>query len=111
MPRCKLVTSYGAVLALIAWHGHLTVQEMAHGLGLTERLIHSIIAELEADGYLSKHRVGRVNRYHIHLDLPIGQLGFDAITIGDILRVVKVGTWEQTKALAQPSQNAGPEPE
>jgi hypothetical protein len=34
MPRCKFMTSYGAVLALIARHGHLTVREMAHRLGL-----------------------------------------------------------------------------
>jgi hypothetical protein len=45
MPAWNLITNHGAVLILLAQHGRITVRELAHRLGLTERLIHRIIAE------------------------------------------------------------------
>jgi predicted ArsR family transcriptional regulator len=65
MPAWKLITNHGAVLILLAQHGRITVRELAHRLGLTERLIHRIIAELAAEGYVSKQRVGRGNQYQL----------------------------------------------
>ena len=107
MPACKFITSHGAVLALIAQNGHLTIREMAHRLGLTERMIHNSIAVLVAHGYLSKHRVGRLNRYHLRPDVPLGQPGLDAVSLGDSLRGMQVDAREQANGLAQPSRNAG----
>jgi hypothetical protein len=110
MPACKFVTSYGAVLILIAQHHQITIREMAHRLGLTERLIHSVIAELAADGYLSRYRVGRVNQYRVHLDMPLGLPVLHEVTIGEVLQGMRAVTGEQTEVLAQPSRNSRREP-
>jgi DNA-binding MarR family transcriptional regulator len=111
MPPCKLITSEGAVLILIAHHNHITVREIAHTLGLTERLIHGIITRLVAEGYLSKRRVGRGNRYQVHLDRPLGQSALQGMTLGELLRGVQAAPRGQTEVLTQLSRNAGGETE
>jgi hypothetical protein len=109
MPAWEFVTNHGAVLILIAQHSQITVREMAHTLGLTERLIHRIIAELTTDGYLSKHRVGRVNQYRVHLDMPLRRSGLQEVRISQALQGLGVEIWGQTAALSPQSQNAGGE--
>ncbi len=44
---------------------------MAHRVGITERAVHRIVAELEEGDYLSRSRQGRRNRYEVHLDRPL----------------------------------------
>jgi winged helix-turn-helix DNA-binding protein len=105
MPAWRFVTNHGAVLVLIAQHGQITVREIAHTLGLTERLIHRIIAELTANGYLSRHRVERANQYRVHLDMPLRRSGLQEVRIGQALQGMGVTTGEQTAVLGQQSQN------
>jgi DNA-binding Lrp family transcriptional regulator len=111
MPAWRFITNHAAVLILIAQHGQITVREMAHTLGLTERLIHRIIAELTADGYLPKRRVGRVNQYRVHLDMPLRRPVLQEVTIGEALQGMRVATREQTDVRAWQSRNASGEPE
>ena len=63
MAEWHFITNHGAVLLLIAHRRQITAREIAEVLGLTERPVRRIIAELEAAGYLQKMRVGRVNQY------------------------------------------------
>ena len=90
MPEKKwtFITSHGAVLAFIAKHNKARGIDIALALGLTERSIRRIIADLEADGYISKKREGWVNRYEVNQELLLRrQVGRD-IMIGDILKVL-----------------------
>ncbi len=43
-----------------------TVREIAARVGVTERAVHRILAELEEAGYLTRKRDGRRNTYQIH---------------------------------------------
>ena len=63
MAEWHFITNHGAALALIMQRGQITAREIAVTLGLTERPVRRIIAELEAAGYLHKKRVGRVSHY------------------------------------------------
>jgi predicted HTH transcriptional regulator len=86
MATWTLLTNHGAVLILIARHGRITTRRMAEMLGITERLIHRIIVDLEAEGYLSKQRVGRVNHYHVHVEEPLRRSVIEDVTIGEMLQ-------------------------
>ena len=40
-------------------------------VGITERAVQHIVAQLEEAGYLSHDREGRNNHYMVHTDLPL----------------------------------------
>jgi hypothetical protein len=75
-------------------------------LELTERLIHRIIAELTADGYLSKHRVGRVNQYRVHFDMPLRRPVLQEITIGEVLQGIR--GCPRSRWMSSPSRRGTP---
>jgi predicted transcriptional regulator len=87
MPEWHFITNHGAVLVLIAQRRQITAREIAAALGLTERPVRRIIAELEAAGYLHKQRVGRVNQYEVTLDLPLRQSVHREVAVGDLLQI------------------------
>jgi DNA-binding Lrp family transcriptional regulator len=90
MPEWRFITNHGAVLLLIAQRRQITAREIAETLGLTERPIRRIIAELEAAGYLRKQRVGRMNEYEISLDLPLPQPVVRKVVVRDLFRVFEI---------------------
>jgi len=90
MSEWTFITNHGAVLALIAQSSQITAREIAETLGITERPVRRIIAELEATGYLSKQRVGRVNRYRVNLDLPLRRPESRATMVGELLGVLNL---------------------
>jgi DNA-binding Lrp family transcriptional regulator len=87
MAAWHFITNHGTVLLLIAERRQITAREIAEVLGLTERPVRRIIAELEAAGYLQKKRVGRVNHYEVALDLPLRQSVHREVAVGDLLQV------------------------
>jgi DeoR/GlpR family transcriptional regulator of sugar metabolism len=92
MATWTFLTNHGAVLILLARHSQITTRRMAEMLGITERLIHRIINDLEKDGYLSKQRVGRVNHYQVHVDKPLRRSVVEDVTVGEMLQGFGVRT-------------------
>lgn len=88
MATWTFVTNHGAVLALISEHAEITAREIAAQLGITERSVHRIIADLESEGYIRKHRVGRANRYHVNPDLPLRLPNQRDTVVGDLIKVL-----------------------
>ena len=90
MKKWTFITSHGAVLALIAKHGEIKAIEIATALGITERSVRRITADLEAKGYLHKTRNGRVNRYEVNPKLLLRHPESQDIniTIGEVLWVL-----------------------
>ena len=87
MAEWHFITNHGTVLLLIAQQRQITAREIAEALGLTERPVRRIIAELEAAGYLQKKRVGRLNHYEVVLDLPLRQHVHREVAVGDLLHI------------------------
>lgn len=78
------ITNHGLVLATIAKHPNLTAREIGDSIGVTERTAHRIIMDLEAEGYITKIKVGRQNKYKIHSDMPMKEEMGDA-AVGELL--------------------------
>lgn len=65
------LTNHAHVLLAIAKNPESRIRDLAVGVGITERAVQRIIAELEEAGYLTHDREGRRNRYELRLDKPL----------------------------------------
>jgi len=59
------------VLLLIAKEPEIRLRDVATQVGITERAVQRIIADLETGNYIERERVGRRNRYKVHRELPL----------------------------------------
>ncbi|MFM7296868.1 MAG: winged helix-turn-helix domain-containing protein [Planctomycetota bacterium] len=62
------LSNHAHVLILLAQEPDLRMREVAQRVGITERAVQRIVAELVEGGYLEARREGRRNRYRLHLD-------------------------------------------
>jgi predicted ArsR family transcriptional regulator len=72
------------VLLCLARDPDIRLRDVATLVGLTERAAQSIVADLETEGFLSRSKVGRRNRYEIHTDAPVRHHDGE-LTIGELL--------------------------
>jgi len=71
VPEWTFLTNHAHVLLCLAEQPEMVMREVAQRVGVTERAVQRIVAELEAAGYLVRYREGRRNRYQIKADLPL----------------------------------------
>jgi len=64
--RWTFLTNHGHVLLCLAQSPELRLREVAERVGVTERAVQRIVADLEEGGYLTRHRAGRQNEYEIN---------------------------------------------
>jgi len=65
------LTNHAHVLILLARDPEATMREVAETVGITERAVQRIVAELEQAGVLERSRVGRRNVYAVKADQPL----------------------------------------
>tara|TARA_B100000683_G_C12274274_1_gene467126 strand:+ start:20 stop:331 length:312 start_codon:yes stop_codon:yes gene_type:complete len=80
----NFLTNHTHVLLCLEQDASMRIRDIAAQVGITERAVQRIIAELEKDGYLERTREGRRNEYTIsrnqrlrhplEQDIHIGQL-------------------------------------
>jgi Mn-dependent DtxR family transcriptional regulator len=70
----------------------MRIRDVAAEVGITERGVQRIIAELEAAGYLERARRGRRNAYHIHGTRPMRHRIERHRKIEDLIRLVHGGS-------------------
>ncbi|TFV56313.1 ArsR family transcriptional regulator [Mycobacterium sp. PS03-16] len=79
------LTNHAHVLLCLAQGDSLTARELSLRVGITERAVQAILADLIADGYLTKSKVGRRNSYTVN---PKGRLRHpleSAHTVGELI--------------------------
>lgn len=80
----NFLTNHGRTLLLIAADPDARLRDLAEALGVTERTAYGLVADLTQDGYISKEKDGRRNRYRVRTDLPVRDVARDC-TVGDLL--------------------------
>ena len=88
MPEWTFITNHGLVLAYVSKHPQSTAREIASTVNITERTIHKIIADLEADGYIERQKVGRNNTYRVNPHLGLRHETTHDVLVGDLLKVL-----------------------
>src|SRR4030042_1623995 len=71
MAKWTFVTNHAVVLTYLAKHASITARQLALEIGITERAVRTIIADLEAEGYIVKTKEGRRVRYGVKAGLPL----------------------------------------
>ncbi len=89
--KWAFVTSHGAVLIEVARHGEATVREIAERAQLTERQAHRVLGDLIDEGYVTRERVGRRNRYRVNRSMPMRRPALADRRIGELLEVLAPG--------------------
>jgi DNA-binding transcriptional ArsR family regulator len=82
------LTNHALVLSLIANHPRITGREVAKDVGITERAVRRLIADLDAEGYLTKRRIGKGVEYSINPDLSLRHDTHREVAVGDFLRAL-----------------------
>ncbi|MFC8844920.1 helix-turn-helix transcriptional regulator [Streptomyces griseoincarnatus] len=79
------LTNHARVLLQIARDPDTRLRDIATGIGITERAVQLIVADLEAAGYLTRTRVGRRNRYTIDPTVALRHPAEADHPVGDLL--------------------------
>lgn len=70
-PTWTFLSNHAHVLLLVAQAPDIRLREVAVRVGITERAVQRIVADLEASNYIERERVGRCNRYKVRRELPL----------------------------------------
>lgn len=82
------LSNHTHVLVCLAAAPDQTLRDVAAQVGITERAVQRIVADLEAGGVLERRREGRRNRYLLHLDAPLRHPLEQHCSIGKLLALV-----------------------
>ncbi|MGD0441980.1 MAG: winged helix DNA-binding protein [Acidimicrobiales bacterium] len=88
MAEWSFLTNHARVLVCIAQDPGVRLRDIASTLGITERSVFGIVADLTSSGYVLKDKDGRRNRYHIQAHAPLRQGPVRDQTIGELLAVL-----------------------
>lgn len=101
-----LLTGHGHVLVEIARHPGARIRDISAVVGLTERTVQAIVADLEASGYLTRARAGRRTLYTVNPDQLFRHGAQDGHRVGPFLDLL-AGRGDDTGS-GQDTQDAPP---
>jgi len=87
-PGWTFLSNHTHVLVCLAADGDLTLREVAARVGVTERAVQRIVADLELAGVLERTRDGRRNTYRIDATVPLRHPLESHCQIGNLLAMV-----------------------
>lgn len=92
------LTNHAHTLICLARSPDALLREVASEVGITERAVHNILADLEESGVVTRERDGRRNHYVIHFDRPLRHPIEAHCTVGHLIDMVEPGTRRSRRA-------------
>jgi DNA-binding transcriptional ArsR family regulator len=84
----SFLTNHALVLTHLGLQPDSTGLEIAQTVGITERAVRKILADLQAGGYIETERIGRRNRYRVDVHRPLQAVGGRRLTVGELLSLI-----------------------
>lgn len=81
------LSNHSYVLFCIASDPEIRMRDVAAKVGITERAVQRIVAEMQESGYVSVTREGRRNKYNVNIDLPLRHALEGHRTVGDLVEL------------------------
>jgi MarR family len=100
--RWTLLTGHGHVLVEIARNPQARIRDISPVVGLTERTVQAIVADLEAAGYLTRTRTGRRTRYTVNPDSEFRHSAQKGLRVGPLLALLTAMDSADTPETADP---------
>lgn len=94
-----LLTGHGHVLVEIARNPAARIRDISAVVGLTERTVQAIVADLIAAGYLTRTRTGRRNVYSVNAESLFRHSAQEGLRVGpflDLLTATAAGENEKS---------------
>ena len=88
MKEWTFLTNHARVLTFLAFHPRVTARELSMSIGITERAVRNIIADLDIGKYIEKSKEGRRIRYKINPKLPFRHQSQRDKAIGVLLKAL-----------------------
>ncbi|RYG73951.1 ArsR family transcriptional regulator [bacterium] len=82
------LTNHAHVLLCLSKEHHDTLREVAHCVGITERAVQRIVADLENAHIITRTRDGRRNTYKVNPDAALRHDLESHKTVGDLMKMV-----------------------
>jgi DNA-binding Lrp family transcriptional regulator len=82
------LTNHAHVLLCLAKDASMVMRDIADEVGITERAVQRIIADLDDAGYIERDREGRRNTYRVFADLPLRHSLEEHRSIRDLLELM-----------------------
>jgi len=95
------VTSHTLVLLCIAEDPEVRMSEVAARIGITERRVQAIVAQLVASGHLTKTKRGRRNHYDISYAMPLRHLETEHRKLGELLTMLQGVDGDEKPAISR----------
>ena len=95
MAGWDFITNHGGVLLAVFRQPRITAREISQQLGITERAVLKIVADLDEAGYIARTRQGRTNTYTVNQDRPLHGPILKDIAVGDLLNILKPDSVER----------------
>lgn len=86
--RWTFLSNHAHVLICLAQDPHMRMRDVAERIGITERAVMKIVADLEGEGLLERHREGRRNAYELHLDQPLRHPIEAHRSVGELVQLI-----------------------
>jgi len=83
------LTNHALILLFVSRHHRITALELSIEVGITERTVRKIIADLEELGYLQKSREGRTLKYDVNHAMPMRHSTQQDVAVGDFLETLR----------------------
>ena len=87
--RWTFLSNHAHVLVHLCRDPNSRVRDIAEAVGITERAVMLILADLDEAGIIERIREGLRNRYELHLDTPLRHPLEEHRTVQQLLRMVE----------------------
>lgn len=77
------ITNHASVFFYLSRKPDATVRQVSDDLGLAERTVTGILADLRRDGYVESKKAGKQNVYILHTELPMRKKGESDYSLRD----------------------------
>jgi DNA-binding MarR family transcriptional regulator len=86
----RFVSNHTQVLLCLANEPDVRLRDVAANVGITERAAQRIVADLVQEGFVTRQRVGRRNRYLVNRDHAMRHPAQAGIPVGALLDLLQV---------------------
>lgn len=83
------LSNHGHVLVCLADDPDMRLKDMAASIGITERAVQQIIADLEGAHVITRHKEGRRNRYVVRRDVRFRHPLEAGLRVGEFLDMAR----------------------